>query len=228
MFLPSDKYSLSPVWWFWFPFALLIGLAIMNPFMSEYVRQVVYAENGFLEIPQTIVAFAASVISFLTLKYCRNNRWLKFWVGTAALSTLYICLEEASYGQQFFRWSTPEYWQHLNDQQETNLHNISHWLDQKPRQILTIGIIVGGIIIPVLRNWKSAWLPEKFKIVYPEDAVFWTAFIVIFLRILKTLQKADIITVYSRPSEVQEFFLYYFVLIYMLMLRKRLAQKAQD
>lgn len=222
MFSPLDKYTLNAFWWFWFPLSFAVALAVAEPFLSDFAQQLIYDENGMLEMPQAIVAFSASFISFMSLKYCKGNRWLMIWVGVAALSTFYIGLEEISYGQQLFKWGTPEYWQHVNDQQETNLHNTSHWLDQTPRQILTIGILVGGIVIPFLRRWKPSWLPKQFNIIYPEGAVFWTAFLVIFLRILKVLQKADIITVYHRPSEVQELLLYYFVLIYMMMLRPKL------
>src|SRR3546814_4167282 len=51
--------------------------------------------------------------------------------------------EEASWGQHYAGWLTPDNWQALNDQGETNLHNTSSWLDQKPRTLLEIGVIVG-------------------------------------------------------------------------------------
>src|SRR3546814_9825984 len=71
---------------------------------------------------------------------------------------------EASWGQHYAGWLTPENWQALNDQGETNLHNTSSWLDQKPRTLLEIGVIVGGILIPMLALRRPALREGRFAI----------------------------------------------------------------
>ncbi|MCB9982820.1 MAG: hypothetical protein H6861_03965 [Rhodospirillales bacterium] len=50
----------------------------------------------------------------------------------------------------------------MNDQNETNLHNISSRFDQKPRLILLVGVVVGGLIIPALQHFKSKRVPQIF------------------------------------------------------------------
>ena len=79
----------------------------------------------------------------------RRSPWLFAWVALAALACLYIAGEEASWGQHQLGWVTPAGWNALNDQGETNLHNISSWFDQKPRLLLEVGVVVGGIVIPL-------------------------------------------------------------------------------
>ena len=74
------------------------------------------------------------------------------WLVIFGLGCVYFLGEEISWGQHLFGWATPDSWMEINNQGETNLHNTSGWLDQIPRSILTIGIIVGGLICPLLRK----------------------------------------------------------------------------
>lgn len=226
MILPRDTYSLKPIWWFWTPWVLAFGVAVLNAVLPPEQRQYLYIENGVLESLQAIVALAAAGVGVSCLRHCKGDKLLFAWVLVAVLGSLYIGLEEISYGQHLLKWSTPELWAQLNDQNETNFHNTSHWLDQKPRQLLTVGVIVGGMIIPLLQKYKPKVLPERFAIFYPEGALFWTSALVILSRIAKTLHKEGIITIYDRASEVNELYVYFFVLLYMIMLRpKILARK---
>jgi len=57
--------------------------------------------------------------------------WLGLWVAAC----VYFAGEEASWGQWWFGWQTPAPLAELNDQGEANLHDISSWLDQKPRAL---------------------------------------------------------------------------------------------
>ena len=227
MILPHDKYTLKPIWWFWLPWALAIGVALLNAVLPPEQRQYLYVENGFLESLQAIIAFAAAGVGIACLRHCKGDKLLFAWVLIAVLGSLYIGLEEISYGQHLLKWDTPELWAHLNDQNETNFHNTSHWLDQKPRQLLTAGVIIGGIIIPLLRKYKPKLLPERFAIFYPEGALFWISALVILSRLTKTLHKSGIVTIYDRAAEVNEFYVYFFVLLYLIMLRTKILARKQ-
>ena len=77
------------------------------------------------------------------------------WLAIFGLGCVYFLGEEISWGQHLFGWATPDSWADINDQGETNLHNMSGWLDQIPRTILSIGIIVGGLFCALLRKWMS-------------------------------------------------------------------------
>jgi hypothetical protein len=74
---------------------------------------------------------------------------LGYWVLACTLACLYFAGEEASWGQWYFRWDTPEFLARLNAQGETNLHNMSSWLNQKPRALVELFIVVVGVLVPL-------------------------------------------------------------------------------
>lgn len=226
MIIPHNKYSLKPIWWFWLPVSVILFVTLADPFLDRDTHPLMYAENGFLESLQWVIALTAAGFGFSCLRYCRKNPPLFLWVLLGTLGSLYIGLEEISYGQHLLKWETPAYWEALNDQGETNLHNTSSWFDQKPRLVLLIGVLCGGIALPLVRRFKPSLLPQKFNIIYPSDALFCTAALTAFAHSANWLKKADIISLYGRPSEVTEICMYYFVMLYLVMLRQKfLAQK---
>ena len=160
----------------------------------------------------------------LLVKVKSQNIWLTAWVGIAALASLYVAGEEVSWGQWIFNWTTPEFWQGVNDQNETNLHNTSSWLDQKPRLVLLIGTIVGGLIIPALMKWKPAALPQKFTIIYPPSILSVTAAFALLIKIIDKVQDGFDDNLLTRAAEIEELYLYYFVLLYLLALKRRIVR----
>ena len=62
-----------------------------------------------------------------------------------------LLLEEISWGQRIFGWSTPERLENLNAQQETNLHNIFVGYNQLIRLVLSL-LIASALI------YRDAWL----------------------------------------------------------------------
>lgn len=199
----------------------VIGL-IAQSFLEVLVPQAqladLHSEWGPHETLQSIVMAIVMVLSFrlLLMPQVRARKWIFAWVWVAFLGSIYVSGEEISWGQHVFNWNTPEYWQALNDQGETNFHNTSSWFDQKPRLVLEIGVLIGGIIIPVLRRFKVK-LPEKFSLIYPTDHVFTTALIVLIVTIISKIGG-----IMERPSEVEELYIYYFILIYLVDFRARM------
>lgn len=218
----KDSSPLNPVWWFWLPISLALMLAVVEQFLPEATRTALYEEDSIIELSQALVAFIAAGFGIACLKYCKGDKFLLGWVLLGTLASLYIGLEEISYGQQIFHWDTPENWKTVNRQWETNFHNTSSWLNEKPKLLLWLGVLAGGILIPLLRLKKPSLLPEKFKAIYPDDVLFWTAVMSIFAYVSKFLQKEGFITLYGRTTEIHEFYLYYFVMLYFVLLRLRL------
>jgi hypothetical protein len=101
-----------------------------------------------IQIPGIFLAFLASV-KYSRLLPKNAKVWLLMW----ALACIYFAGEEASWGQWYFHWDTPESFRHLNDQQETNLHNVSSWFDQKPRFVVESWIFLAGFVWPLLRKF---------------------------------------------------------------------------
>jgi hypothetical protein len=209
-------------WFLWLPLLVIVVQLAYEVTHSSAELAAMMSENGAVELAQWVVIMLAMGVAFATLFKLspRQNPFLFGWVLIAGLACLYIAWEEVSWGQHFLNWDTPSYWAVVNDQQETNLHNTTSWLDQKPRLILMIGIVLGGIVFPLLQKFKPGILPDKFNIIYPGAALLPVAILVIGPYLLD-----KVVNVFERVSEVQELYMYYFVLLYLIMLRARITQK---
>jgi hypothetical protein len=149
-----SSYELPRWLWLWLPFVMLVGLVASYFFLGReaYIR-VVLSEWGILEnvtVAFLLVAVAAG--ARLLVKRQFPDRWLGLWVALFTLGCIYFAGEEASWGQHWIGWATPETWAAVNDQQETNIHNTIGLFDQVPRTALAIGALVGGVIVPILRR----------------------------------------------------------------------------
>jgi hypothetical protein len=156
--LPHNRKFLLPAWlWLGAPlllFCFTLGLLIYAP---ELFRQTMEQEGGVIEMgtPAVLVpAIAAGILCYRNRKILPAH-WLTPWFLMVTAACVYIAGEELSWGQQFFHWATPESLQDINDQNETNIHNISSWFDQKPRILLAVWVMIGGVILPLWRKWKG-------------------------------------------------------------------------
>lgn len=225
--MTPDTKVISKLWWFWVPviiFGIQIGIEI---FLPRSIRAPLHNENGPHEVLQALVVFIAFIISLAALyaSFVRRQIWLAMWCFLASLCSLYVAGEEVSWGQHLFDWSTPEFWQRINDQKETNFHNTSSWFDQKPKLLLQIGVYAGGLVAPFLMARRPGLLPARFNIIYPPVVTGVTAFFALVIMIQhKIAQGYEPFIFFTRANEVQELYLYYFVALYMWILRCRILQ----
>lgn len=227
------RYSLTP----WAIFVVILPVAFaaaqiaFEIFVSPQVRAWSVSENGPHETLQAFVllmALGVSVFTFFRMDR-KKDPLMTALVALAGLCCFYVCGEEISWGQHIFDWQTPETWSEINDQNETNLHNTSAWLDQKPRLILEIGIIVGGILVPLLNRFRSGFLPARFAAFYPSLVLLPTAFFAEGFKFTQTLcESFTDMKPFTRVSEIQELFFFLFVLLYLLELKNRLLGKSQE
>lgn len=208
-----------PVFIILFPFAW-VGM-VGNDHMLK-------GESGFVEVTTALFLFIAICICLSSLAITRRERmsgYLKAWVVLLILGATYFLLEEISYGQHIFHWGTPETLKKLNDQGETNLHNISALFDQVPRTLLTICVLVGGVIMPLYRYFRHSPLTEdnRFYWQWPTMDCVTVGLLVILLRPVFDVFETH--TVNTGETKEQLFAL--FILLYCLSLRSRLKQKAQ-
>lgn len=207
------------------PCAFFVFLLIADRPFPDFLPEITGSESGLVENLQAILLVAAFIVGAnLLVRRPAAASWIKAWIIAGILGALYVFLEEISYGQHYFNWNTPEYWQKINDQNETNLHNTSSWLDQKPRLLLEIGVIVGGIIVPLLRWFRPQALPVSLKPILPGNALFITALLAVLPRFYEraiSIMDMDHWHLFARTSEVQELYFYYFALIYFIFLAKR-------
>ncbi len=221
----------SPWLWLVAPLALapiLIGVAHTAP--EFYGRWFDDETRGVLSHIQVLVPALAFVLAVRMLwqRPVREQPWLFGWIGVAALGCLYIAGEEASWGQHYVGWVTPEGWLALNDQGETNLHNVSSWFDQKPRQILEAGVVVGGIVVPIYGYFRPKLRRAWFAIILPPAIGLPTALLAEISmgseRVLGLFAGNQFL--FSRAAEVQETYFYWFVLLYLIVLDRRMRALA--
>lgn len=213
----------TKIWWLYIPVVAFAVQILIDLTLPYDILVPLHGENGPIELLQFIVISLAFLLASLMVIQFRGkiSKWLLAWIGLAAICCFYVAGEEVSWGQHFMDWTTPEFWSDFNDQGETNFHNTSSWLDQKPRLILEIGVLVGGIIIPLLRRYKPSLLPQKFKAIYPDSHVFVIALIALIVKATDKITHGLEMPFFERASEVIELYLFYFVLLYLIGLRQR-------
>lgn len=224
----ADPDRLSAWWWLVLPLAVALALSLTHLWARPFYRVWIGSESrGLLELSHVILPLAACAIAarILLLQQIQGRPLLTLWVAVAALACFYIAGEEANWGQHYVNWATPEAWMAVNDQGETNLHNTSSWLDQKPRLLLELGVIVGGILVPLAALWRPAIRRAPLAVILPPLLCLPSALLAEGIRMSERLAASlgDKPYLFHRPSEVQEFYFYLFTLLYLIVLRRRLA-----
>jgi hypothetical protein len=117
----------------------------------------------------TPVASALGVVAGIaTLRHRTRlpTGWLQGWVALVTLACVYLTGEELSWGPAPLRLVHTRVAHGHHDQGETNLHNISSWFDQKPRMLLELFVLYGGIIRVLMRrggvkkgDWRAWFWP---------------------------------------------------------------------
>lgn len=210
---------------------LIILLPILGGLGGEdLLKQLVYSEYGVVENVTVVFLLFAVVTGVLCLyrKPFPNVQYLKPWLAVFTLGCFYFMGEEISWGQTYFKWGTPEAWQGINDQAETNLHNIGGLFDQFPRTMLSVGVGVGGILLPLLirlnrlrisKDGFWSWIIPPFKLL--PLAVMVTV-IALPAKIAKTLQLDAPDSITFGLGETKECLLALFLFLYALSILRRL------
>lgn len=215
--------------------------AIWSELTAKHLHtELIYAEGGLLETAQIVVAAVALGLAVAILRddRARAQAGLTVWAVMLCLGTFYIVGEETSWGQTFAKWRTPDWLAEINDQQESNIHNISSWFDQKPRLLLELAIVFGGILHPLLCRLRGRGLLDRPWWLMPTGAGLVTAVLAELTIIPGRLVELGVMArsasfelagrvhevsfLILRDSELQEMYFYYFILLYVLVLRRRL------
>lgn len=125
-------------YWNGYLFIIIVGAMILMsiiPFIwAEYYSfsadQYIYfpsawvGESGIYEVVGEISVFIASIVFFFASRFVSSTDSLHAkWLFCAGLVCLFIGLEEISWGQHWFGFSSPDILQEINFQGEVNLHN---------------------------------------------------------------------------------------------------------
>ncbi len=206
--------------------AIVPALLLLAHFAPDWTAYWIVREPfGLLELLGFLLPLATTLLALrmLLTRTVRSDLLLMVWTVAIALGSLYIAGEEVSWGQWFLNWNTPEGWRELNDQGETNLHNISGWFDQIPRAILIVGIGVSGIIFPWFILNRPHLVMRQFDILYPPLWLVPLAVAVVasdfFLHVQPAFIRAELGLL--RPGEIQELFIFWYLFAYTLTLWRR-------
>ena len=182
-----------------------------------YLKWIIPEGYGILEFSQFIILLVALAIAVRLLfkPFVRKRPFVFAVTIIAVLGCIYTAGEEMSWGQHFFHWKTPEYWAMVNRQQETNLHNIYPAFEQWPRTIVALGVVIGGILVPLAAAFFPRVRSNCLSLFLPASALLPTAVIAMVFKL------AGIV---HRPSEAVELYLYFFILGYLIIFTLRIRE----
>ena len=219
--------STNPMLYHGFPL-----LVIVFPFIWVAMAgndRMLKGEAGIVENATVIflvVAIGYCISSLILAQRQELSVYLKAWLVLLILGAAYFALEEISYGQHMFGWGTAESWKELNDQDETNLHNVHSMFDQVPRALLTLGIFVGGILLPLYWKFRGIERDEsdRFYWQWPTLDCVTIGLLVILIRPVLSIVDTDIIN----TGETKENLFALFILLYCVSLRSRLRLRGES
>ena len=205
-------------------------LVVLMPFVWFAIignNRMLRGEYGIVE--NMTVLFLVVAIGFCISSLSRANRlalsgFFRAWLFVLIIGTAYFALEELSYGQHMLGWGTAETWKELNDQDETNLHNVHAMFDQVPRALLTLGILIGGVILPLYRYFRNIRLDDQANRFYwqlPTLDCVTIGLLVILIRPIMSVAEIGIIDI----GEIKENLFALFILLYCVSIHSRLVPK---
>ena len=142
-----SRHGLPSAVWFYLPvgtLGLLLAWWIASP---ESYGETIGTKEGPIEwvtVAFLFVAIAAG-LDALRRRTLLPGSGVRTWILMVTAGAIYFCGEELSWGQHIFHWSTPEVFAAVNRQQETGLHNISGWFNEKPRGFVEMWALAGGV-----------------------------------------------------------------------------------
>ncbi len=203
---------------------------------NAFYERWIYGELGIVELATMVFALTAGALALA----CWRRRaalprpWLGWWLMVFAAGAFYFGGEEASWGQHLFGWQTPEFIARLNDHNETNLHNITNWADEKPKQVVDFASMIGGIALPLYLMFRRIRLD-------PNGWMYWFVPTIVVLpscllaTVLKSFERIrDLLQWYPegifdmRMSEPQEMYFSLFFMFYAWSFYRRLTQHGGD
>lgn len=143
-------------------------------FTEDSIFENITAINFFVSF--LVLVFVAQKLS---KKKISSQKLVIAMLLLIAFMSLFLCLEEISWGQRIFGWSTPELFTE-NVQHETNIHNYLPWKD-----FVTL-YRIANILLAIIMT-SSCWLTFRKKHTYLSGLILPPCdFIVLILIIMPT------------------------------------------
>lgn len=174
---PADWPERLPVW-------LMVVWILQSVFYTGFEHGwfafpgIVYGEDGIFETLTAVALFyCAFALAHTGVAVVRQGQGrLAAAVFAMALISLVFALEEISWGQRIFGWSTPDQIGELNAQSETNLHNMFVGYNQLIRLVVTL--LIATVLISMAR-WRVWLSPIGLERALPfASAVYFVPFLI--------------------------------------------------
>lgn len=171
----NDKdFSLyAPLFYYYAVVSLTLFIGVFSfQYINPNILGFILKEDGPSEWMGFFILFYGSLIAiYLLYKKFEAEKKLDLTytvLGLLTLAMIFAAMEEISYGQRIFNWSSGEFFQSNNAQKETNLHNmvvngvkLNKLIFGK---ILFLAILTHNIIFPLMVK-KYEWAKKLHKIV---------------------------------------------------------------
>tara|TARA_B100002051_G_C16523282_1_gene528862 strand:- start:21 stop:788 length:768 start_codon:yes stop_codon:yes gene_type:complete len=157
------------------------GIATYTPyiFCNKFFFKNFWYENGFVENLQSIFLILSIFFLIKARKSYKTNKIINYFLIIHIICLIYYLGEEISWGQHFFNWKSPDFFDSINNQKETNLHNISNIFDQLPRSIVLLWCTLTVPIILFLNNFFN-FNKDIIKILSPSKSLIKISILLLF------------------------------------------------
>ncbi len=140
--------------------AAIVAVAGVSYFARD---ERVIGETGLVETVQLLLLLAAALVLARAAWAMGLSSGRGLTLALLAAAALLVAGEEASWGQWYFRWQTPDAWAAVNQQGETNVHNLfnAHFeLAYVALGIATIAYLALSTVLLASRHGggRFAWL----------------------------------------------------------------------
>ena len=144
--------------WRWSPLTVgIIGLlpllialgGVILAGVGKSIFKWVAQEDGVVEYLQVLFDLCSLLMALMVARYhwCTGNRGMAFLYGLLSLGFVFLMGEEISWGQRILGWETPSQIAAINEQDETNLHNLKGMTDLFKWVQFLVGVY--GTLLPV-------------------------------------------------------------------------------
>ncbi|MEM7311082.1 MAG: hypothetical protein AAF682_30710 [Planctomycetota bacterium] len=228
--------------WLWvgLPLGAVAAQIAAKAVGEDFYRRTMRSELGLVE-NATVLLLLVALVTALRLFAARRRVASAGLFGAFALVMALGCFffagEEASWGQHWAGFEPPADIAARNEQGELNFHNdpvLETFLDQLPRNLLTAAALLGGILVPLRRLRRGAPECPRFDRpglrawIWPTVVCLPAAVVAVGVTLPKkafrALDRQVPYLIDISPGETKELALAAFLMLYLLVLHRELAE----
>ncbi|WP_417430322.1 hypothetical protein [Kiloniella sp.] len=161
----------SKLYWQWLPLLMVAVMVIGRTIFPDWAEYEYYIESerrGIVENAAFVMLVPAVIFGFLAwrMRDALPSKYLGYWLMLSTIAVFIAAGEEASWGQHWFQWETPESLAAINDHNETNFHNTLNGHDTTIKSIIMVGMAIGTIVIPLIIKFGYMTKPAMGSALY--------------------------------------------------------------